>query len=142
MHTHLRSDKLMSNYNAPVYALYKLPAVALCDDGRLQLAFTCAKPGCKRPTPVNRYEHHHTGTDNGSTGGLIAHAKSCWGIDKYNEVAQAKTRNAAEEQVKHVKQGTLSFLFGAKDGKPRFGFKNHTALEVRYVVKQLTSVRN
>jgi len=140
-YAHQGPDKLLSKYNAPVHVLYKQPAVSLCNDGRLQLAFVCAKPGCKQPTAVNHYEHHQTGSDNGSTGGLIVHAMSCWGSDKYEEVAAARTKVAAKEQVKHAKQGTLTFLFGTKNGKPRFGFKNHTLLEVRYVVNGLTGVQ-
>jgi len=133
MHAHQSTDQLVSKYNTVVYALYDKPSVALCDDGCLQLAFRCARPGCKRLTPVNRYEHHQSGPDNSSTGGLVNHVRSCWGSEKYEEISESKTKDVAEEKVKCTKQGTLTFLFGAKDGKFRFSFQNHTLIEVWYV---------
>jgi len=129
----------MTKYDALVYALYHQPTVSLCDDGRLALKFTCVRPDCKRRgKPLNRYEHHATGPDNGSTGGLRHHVISCWGKAKLVKVDATKSKGAAEEKVRRTKQGTLTFLFGSgNSSKFTFSFKNHTPHEIRFVLGHL-----
>lgn len=114
--TVLPKDALIKPYKAKVYALYNIPTITQDEDGLLSLHFACAKPGCKLTGPIPRKEHRG-GSNKGSTGRLLEHARACWGKEKVAEVLQAQTAEEAADRVRRLKQGKLTVYFENARGK-------------------------
>ena len=114
-------ERMMKDWNAPIYAFFApLPKVTM-KDGRRAHEFACFARGCK--AKVHRFLDTK---DSRSTSNLHKHAKSCWG----NEVVSAAddAKNAEEVRTKivpnYLQDGSITAAF-EKKGKGNITYSHH-----------------
>jgi hypothetical protein len=122
------AEKLRKDWTAPAYAFYRpVPEIGY-EDGRRFHTFRCAARGCQKV--VRRFLDKG---DRKSTGNLLKHARSCWGVETVNN-AMSLTANEVREGMAKVVDGSITAHFERKGkGKITYSHRPHTKAEIRSV---------
>lgn len=128
-------ERLMANWNAPIYAFFHpIPTIGH-ENGRRYHEFHCFAKSCKRS--VRRYLDKK---DMGSTSNLHKHAKICWGEDTVKAATAVKTAEDAREVLAASRDGSIAAAFAIKGkGKVTYSHRQHTKAETRYANLSLTA---
>ncbi|KIL63968.1 hypothetical protein M378DRAFT_48599, partial [Amanita muscaria Koide BX008] len=118
-------ERLMKDWNSPVYAFFSRPAIEYVDSRRSHV-FKCLARGCNKT--IRRYLDKG---DAKSTSNMWKHARTCYGEDVVNEITNAKDMKTARKAVKnYVANGTITAAFERKGkGKVTYSHRQHTKSE-------------
>ena len=121
-------ERLKKDWNSSVYAFFSpIPDIQYVDSRRSHV-FKCLAHGCSKT--IRRFLDKG---DAKSTSNMWKHARSCYGEDVVNEIAQAKEIKTARKAVKsYIANGTITTAFERK-GKGHVGFslQQHTKSETK-----------
>ncbi|KAG2041383.1 hypothetical protein BDR03DRAFT_856431 [Suillus americanus] len=128
--TLVTTERLMKEWNSPIYAFFDPTPTIEIIDGRRAHGFKCIAKGCK--VCICRFLNKK---DARLTGNMRKHVKTCWG----DEVLQAcdDAKNAEEVQTKivmsilHSRSITASFEHKGK-GKVTYLHRQHTRTETKW----------
>ncbi|KIL66159.1 hypothetical protein M378DRAFT_45888, partial [Amanita muscaria Koide BX008] len=116
-------ERLMKDWNSPVYAFFsRIPAIEYVDSRRSHV-FKCLAHGCKKT--IRRYLDKG---DAKSTSNMWKHAHSCYGEDIVNQITEAKDMKTARNGVKsYIANGSITASFERKrKGKVTYSHRQHT----------------
>ena len=118
----------MKDWGSPVYAFFgPVPEIEYIDGHRTHV-FKCLAHGCSRT--IQRYLDKG---DAKSTSNMWKHARSCYGEDIVNEIAEAKDIKTARSGVKsYIANGSITVAFERKGmGQVSFSARQHTKSEAK-----------
>ncbi|KAM6502846.1 hypothetical protein JOM56_002823, partial [Amanita muscaria] len=120
-------ERLMKDWNSPVYAFFSRPAIEYVDSRRSHV-FKCLARGCNKT--IRRYLDKG---DAKSTSNMWKHARTCYGEDVVNEITNAKDMKTARKAVKnYVANRTITAAFERKGkGKVTYSHRQHTKSETK-----------
>ena len=127
------TERLMKEWNSPIYAFFYPKPTIETNDNRRAHAFRCMAKGCK--VRIRRFLDKK---DACSTGNMRKHAKVCWGDEVLKAADDAK--NAEEVRTKIVasvlrnRSITASFERKGK-GRVTYSHRQHTKSETRWVIE-------
>ncbi|KAG0702377.1 hypothetical protein DFH29DRAFT_787707, partial [Suillus ampliporus] len=106
-------ERLMNDWNSPVYAFFDLTPQIIEIDGHRAHNFKCQAKRCK--TKVRRY------LDKGDaclTGNMWKHVRSCWGDEVLKAADQAKNANEVHQKIigSLLRNGSITTSF-ERNGK-------------------------
>ena len=125
-----KTERLMKDWNSPVYAFFDPTPQIIEIDGRCAHDFKCQAKRCK--TKVRRYLDKG---DARSTGNMWKHVRSCWGDEVLKAAGQAKNANEAREKIvgSFLRNGSITTSFKCSGkGKITYSHRQHTWTETRY----------
>lgn len=123
-------ERLMKDWNSPVYAFFNPTPQIIEIDGRRAHDFKCQAKRCK--TKVRRYLDKG---DARSTGNMRKHVRSCWGDEVLKAADQAKNANEVRQKIvgNFLRNGSITTSFERNGkGKVTYSHRQHTRAETRY----------
>ena len=127
-------ERLLKDWNAPIYAFFKpTPLIDYVDNRRVHV-FVCTALHCKGKFGRHVQQYLDTG-DAKSTSNLRRHAKGCWGSKAIDAASETKDVYAACDAMAKVtpRDRSLTAVFeriGKKD-QVTYSHRQHTFAEVR-----------
>ncbi|KIK33082.1 hypothetical protein CY34DRAFT_36909, partial [Suillus luteus UH-Slu-Lm8-n1] len=123
------TERVMKDWNSPVYAFFDPTPQIVEIDGRRAHDFKCQAKRCK--TKVRRYLDKG---DARSTGNMWKHVRSCWGDEVLKAADEAKDANEVQQQIvgSFLRNGSITASFERKSkGKVTYSHCQHTRVETR-----------
>lgn len=123
--------RLMTAWDAPVYAFYEpIPAIEVVGSRRCHV-FKCTAVGCTQK--IRRFLDTN---DKGSTSNLRSHSKKCWGEEAFAKAYEVKNVvhvRAALSKLKSAPNGNIAAIFSNMESKGVVSYmhRQHTAEESR-----------
>ncbi|KAG2028835.1 hypothetical protein BDR03DRAFT_882586 [Suillus americanus] len=117
-------ERLMNDWNSPVYAFFDPTPQIIEIDGRRAHDFKCQAKRCK--TKVRRYLDKG---DARSTGNMRKHVRSCWGDEVLKAADQAKNANEVRQKIigSFLRNGSITASFERNGkGKVTYSHRQHT----------------
>jgi hypothetical protein len=128
-------ERLMKQWNTPIYAFFKPTPLIEHIDGRRAHVFECSAKNCKGKSKNSRYVRRYlTTADATSTSNLRRHAKICWGEEPV--AAAQNTHNVRDARAvlakTILKDGSITAAF-EREGKNKvtFSHRQHTKAQSR-----------
>ena len=133
------TERLMKEWNSPIYAFFDPMPVIETINSRRAHAFKCMAKGCK--VRIRRFLDKK---DARSTGNLRKHVKSCWGDEVLQAADEAKNANEVRMNIvaSVLRNGSITASFERKGkGQVTYSHRQHTRTETKWVLA-LHATRN
>ena len=127
----------MEEWSSPVYAFFVPVPEIVYMNGQRAHEFQCLAKRCKQ-----KIQWFLDTGDKKSTSNLHRHVKSCWGLDTFNTISEAKNIVAVQVAMKsYAANGTITTAFiQKKKGKVTYSTRPHMKEETWWVVSGIASI--
>ena len=124
------TERLMKDWNSPVYAFFHPTPQIVEVDGRHAHDFKCQAKRCK-----NKVRRYLDKGDARSTGNMRKHVRSCWGNEVLKAADQAKDADEVRQRIigNFLRNGSITTSFERiGKGKVTYSHRQHTRAETRW----------